>query len=157
MHLNEIQWSNYKTCRGGVSPPSIVFHPTDNRYRFQTFVETFHGTSLPPKIIRQFSNAKNTKIKNHPQIKWITWRWWGKYIWFRGLLSQKSAKFGQMVSQNSCILLCRIWEIEDIQIDKTPYPWLKWRYAITDNFVSEPHILFMLAITVRPRDATASQ
>jgi hypothetical protein len=27
-------------------------------HTFKTFVETFHGTSLPPKIIRQFSNAQ---------------------------------------------------------------------------------------------------
>ena len=26
-------------------------------HTFKTLVETFHGTSLPPKIIRQFSNA----------------------------------------------------------------------------------------------------
>jgi nitrogenase molybdenum-iron protein alpha/beta subunit len=26
-------------------------------HTFNIFVETFHGTSLPPKIIRQFSNA----------------------------------------------------------------------------------------------------
>ena len=32
MHLDEIQLLNYKPCRGGVSPPSIVFHPTENRY-----------------------------------------------------------------------------------------------------------------------------
>jgi len=28
-------------------------------HTFKTLVETFHGTSLPPKIIRQFSNADN--------------------------------------------------------------------------------------------------
>ena len=32
MHLDEIQQLNCKLCRGGVSPPLIVFHPTENRY-----------------------------------------------------------------------------------------------------------------------------
>jgi hypothetical protein len=31
-------------------------------HTFKTLVETFHGTSLPPKIIRQFSNAE---LMNH--------------------------------------------------------------------------------------------
>jgi len=32
MHLDEIQSSNYKPCRGGETPPLIVFRPTENRY-----------------------------------------------------------------------------------------------------------------------------
>ena len=32
MHLSEIQLANRKVCRGAGSAPSIVLHPSDNRY-----------------------------------------------------------------------------------------------------------------------------
>ncbi|MBO1069093.1 MAG: hypothetical protein HEQ13_06815 [Dolichospermum sp. DEX189] len=32
MHLNEIQLSNRKACRGEGSAPWIILHPKDNRY-----------------------------------------------------------------------------------------------------------------------------
>ena len=41
MHLDKIQSLNYKPCRGEVSPPSIVFHPTENRYSFFNISDRF--------------------------------------------------------------------------------------------------------------------